>query len=100
MYCGKMNCCKSSVKGHKAAWSIAKCKDSKKIYTESKTFYSKNQAPDNKATVLTNRNAYNKVKRKAKKKKYYENEASKLTSMSNDSPRKFWKYVKNPKNES
>ena len=34
------------------------------------------------------------------KKNYYENEASKLTSMSNDSPRKFWKYVKNPKNKS
>ena len=37
---------------------------------------------------------------KQKKKDYYENEASKLTSMSNDSPRKFWKYVKNLKKKS
>ena len=100
MYCGKnMNSCKSSVKRHKAAWFNAKCKDSKKIYMESKKLYSENQTPDNKANVLTNRNAYNKVKRKAKK-DYYENEASKLTSMSNDSPRKFWKYVNNLKKKS
>ena len=49
MYCGKnMNSCKSSVKRHKAAWFNAKCKDSKKIYMESKKLYSENQTPDNK----------------------------------------------------
>ena len=100
MYCGKnINSCKSSVKRHKAASFNTKCKDSKKIYMESKKLYSENQTPDNKATVLTNRNAYNKVKRKAKK-DYYENKTSKLTSMSNDSPRKFWKYVNNLKKKS
>jgi hypothetical protein len=84
-------------KEKKSPWFNEKCRDAKASFFRAKRALKNHNSEENKLSFLKFRNEFAKAKRHAKN-NFYNLEKTKLADVSQKSPRKFWKYIKNLKN--
>ena len=80
----------------KCPWFDENCRNCKNVFYRCKALYKNTPTDENRERFLNSRRDYCKCKKNAKS-RYYAKEKHKLSSLSRNNPRQFWKYINNYK---
>lgn len=76
----------------KVPWFNEECEQAKRTFQRNRHIYKNNRNAINLGNFVTSRNAYAKIKKRAKT-KYFASEKDRLSNLSKKNPKEFWKFI-------